>query len=74
MSDHVRNPEDRFSHNKAHIKPDLLTGLTECSLTCNILFVSLVIFHFGFQDRILVMIVPVPGCCLLLKYKVGFEV
>ena len=29
-----------------------------------IMFVVLVIFHFGFDDRILVLVVPVPGHCL----------
>ena len=32
------------------------------------LFVISVIFHFGFDDRILVLIVPVPGYCLLFTY------
>ena len=32
------------------------------SLLC--LFVALVVFHFGFEDRTLVLIVSAPGICL----------
>ena len=41
-----------------------------CSL-CNVyIFVILVIFHFGFEDRILVMIAAVPCYCLIfIQFK-----
>ena len=31
-------------------------------------FFVLVTFHFGFDDRIFALIVPVPGGCLLFTY------
>ena len=78
MSDLVRNPEDRFSQNEAHIlvkvadwpafRKQLTTRLTLHSLCnlytciCNFIFFS----HFGFDARILVPIVLVPGHCIKL--------
>ena len=41
---------------------ELFTQLTVGSL-CNCLFVIIVISHFGFEGKILVLIAPVPGLC-----------
>ena len=59
MWDLVGNPEDRFSHKEAHIRVPVNRMF---SLLC--LFVVLVVSHFGFEDRTLVLIASVPGHCL----------
>ena len=40
------------------------SGMQEYILFIFCLFVILVIYHFVFEDRILVLIEPVPGPCL----------
>ena len=47
---------------------ELFTRLTVWSpYDLSNLFILLVISHFGFEDRILVLIVPVPGQCLSIN-------
>ena len=52
MSDLVGNPEDRFSHNEAHI----------FSRLC--LFVALVVSNLDFEGGTLFLIASVSGHCL----------
>ena len=65
MSDLVGNPEDRFSHNEAHIMPSmeipkilLVKKMLLDKFFAFLLFVNSAISHFGFLDRIFVLIVP----------------
>ena len=46
---------------------ELLTRLSLCSL-CILIFVILVISHFGFEGGIWVLIAPVPGHCILVTF------
>ena len=78
MSDLVENTEDRVSNNKAHLPYVCVDYIGfDCHLfgkshslgyICYLCIMSICCFsysHFGFDDRILVLIVPVPGICLL---------
>ena len=51
---------------------ELLTLLTICS-HCILTFVILVIFPFGFEGRIWVLIASVPGHCLLVTFDLCVE-
>ena len=45
---------------------DKLLGNSTVYFLCNMSIFNLLMFNFGFKDRILVLIVPVPGHCLPL--------
>ena len=49
----------------------LLIRLTVCSVLC--LFVALVVSHFGYECRTLVLIASVPGHCLPFTVLIRFE-
>ena len=78
MSDLVGNPEDRFSHNEAHIVPVLGHCLSfylgpsnvkeiGISLYCLILNAFLIkLFPFAVLDRMCDSAFWVPGYCLFL--------
>ena len=59
MSDLVGNPEDRFSHNQAHI----LFIISICVFACSCLKSSLELFCFGFGDMMKGVTVWVPVYC-----------